>query len=310
MWRGVTWAWLGWVVLVLAGCGGSGEKSNEAPFHQQLEQAKREPNAESRARRLIALARRQVAARDLAGARDALLPAAAAAAEVSDPISRANLLVQLARAQLEAGQDSEARKTLSAAKETAAAIDEAMFRASALADIGQAYAAQNRPGSAAAALEEAQQTLEEVPGDDDSLLRHQRFQTLANIARGYHAAGEPATAETIVQQALKEADELADARQAARGRAVVARALVQMKQADQAQQVFERALEKARQIEDSLQRAYALLEIAVELRGAGRAGEARTALAEAESAGDQVPQKDLRDEIYRRIRDEQAASRR
>lgn len=287
--------------VLCAGCGSSqpstatsGGGSGGPSLYDKIEQARQEPNAESRARKLIVLADQQRRALDRTGANTTFSHAADAAKEVTDPVAKVGVLSFLAKGYARAENKSAAERAAKEAAQVAGTIEAPETKATALTTVASALAAAGDKSGATTALGEAEKLADSLQDPEGRTI------VLCDITEVFHQIEYQVDFERLNTKALETAEGIEDLRK--RSDAIAAVAEMQKRiELPQADQTFELALATARQVEDPTSQAFALTDIADKLLAVKQRDKALAVLQEAEKLADKLQSGSLKTELMDKI---------
>jgi hypothetical protein len=279
---------------VLAGCTDTSKPAGERSFREQIAEAKKEPDAELRAKRLIKIGYQQWKAKDEAGAEETLRIAWEDCDSIADPAAKAGALSLMAEANSRLGDGSAARRAIAEAKQAAAKVEPAESKAQTLARVARAQGDADDP-DAVGTLRSAEELVAKVDDLQGKTL------ALCAVANAYRSIQKPAECDRVLAAALNGAKSSADARKRSLAQAEVAAAQSAFDEATAAK-TFDLALESAGKIDQPYSRVYALGDIAERLSAAGFRAKAHELLNQAEQAAAKVPQADLQMQALQRTR--------
>jgi len=282
--------------LFTAGCGG-GSKSGGKSLFQQYKNALAEPDKESRASKLVAVAKKQRSAGDIAGAETSLADAVKAASEVEAHFGRASSYMEIAEQYGESGVTSKAKKSLREARRAIDQIEKDLTRVSALSELAVCYGLYLKNMEAARSyLGQAERSVAKLEVPADKVIGH-----LA-IASSYHQLKLAEDSQRTIEAARTTAGSIQDTRARCDAITKVATALGQMKEKEKAKAQFDEAIEAADAIDDPVSKAHALAEVGHALSNAGVKDKAEQVLDRARKvAFDQVTDAGLQNEIFEKI---------
>jgi tetratricopeptide (TPR) repeat protein len=282
------------VLMAVGGCGSS--KSGAIPFQEQVAEAQKETDVESRAKALIRIGYQQGKAKDLVGAEDTLRLAEKDCQSITDAAVQATALAMMADAYVSIGNRAAALKALEPALAAAAKIAEPESKARTLARVGQSQGAAKDTTAAAATLKSAEELAAKVDDVQGRVLVY------CAVAGACHKFGQSDQRDRVFGVALEYAKSLDDIKKRSMVMAEVAAKQGELDQRKTAAKTFDLALATTAKIEEPFFRAYAMGDVAERLSKAGFHARAHEVLAQAERVAEKVPQQDMQMQAVQKIR--------
>jgi len=288
----------GGCLALLAGCenGSSGSGGASVSFYQQVEQAKKEPSPEVRARQLTRIGWEQARSGNELDAEDTLSLGAKACGEIEDATARAGAYAYLADVQIKLGNKLPGRNALAKAREAIDKIDVQEFKARSWCKVAKVHHALGEAEEAASALKTAEDLAGKLVDAEGAPDQVAQTLVLDVVALAYQEIGQPAEARRVTSAAAEVAGAIADPRQRSKSLVDVAVTEHTMGEKDAAAATFTAALASARKVDSVYNKVIALADIAENLYGCGDKEQAKQVLAEAESGVKQIPEPDWKDQ--------------
>jgi tetratricopeptide (TPR) repeat protein len=289
------------------GCGSSKQTTGGGSVLQQVADAKRIQDPETRARKLFAIADEQLRVHDSSGAQEALSAADTACQAVTSPATQSRLLAQLAYNYARCKNESSARRALSSARNAADKIklekpSDYRSKVYALTGLAQAYHAIRDSNEAVSVLRSAEQVSAQAQSGEPESLRRLQGESLNSVASIYQAIEKPDHGKRVIGQAAELAKELTKPDDRADLLASIAVTQSELKM-DEANETFELAEKAAGEIKEQHLQGAALVSIAGKLRRAGRADKATVVLDDAEQVAEKVKDRTFREGLQKEIRE-------
>ena len=281
--------------LMIVGCGGlSG--SGGIPFREQVAEAQKQTDAESRVRRLIDIGQQQGTAYDRVGAAETLELARADCEAIADVEVRTDMLTQLARTQAGIGDRAAARQAIESAKATIAGVKQEETKILLLTRVARAQGAVGDYSHGSVTLKLTKALAAEVEDVQGRTLSY------CAIAGAYHAFHQSDDRDRVFDTAIRYVRSVADPKKHCRALAEIAAKQAELNDIGAATDSFNQALAMADEIENPYFRAYVLSEVAERLSNAGFRIKAHRVLARAEIAAEMVPEQDLQLQSIQKVR--------
>lgn len=281
---------------VVAGCGKKEDAS--ARDSAAFERARKITDARRRGDEFLRIARSRQQAGTTGDAADAIAAAVAAARQVEDPYEQCRLLcrgVFLYEAVGYGHETDELVKLAAAEVEGIEDIGQRVEISAQLAEIYKRY--RDKPSVADLYLEDCEKLAGEIEVLED---RVRAFMVTAYYS---HRLGGDEDEERLVMSALTAATEVDDARRQSDLYSELGTRLLRLERVGQSDEAFVIAEEGALAVEDDLSRGYALIDLAVRLKTAGKAGRAKQLLAMSVEIANEQSEGALRRELLDKVRE-------
>jgi tetratricopeptide (TPR) repeat protein len=254
---------LSWLLFGCSGNGGSG--SDGLTLTQQYQAAMAEANPDTRALRLVAVARAQEDAGDASGAEQSLKDALAAASEIADdPYGKASAYADIAEMQGYCGLRGSAKDSVQIARDLQEEIENPKNRVAVLCKVSLTYGLYlEKPNAAKAYMDQAKDLVNNLKDPLD------KVEGMMDLAQACQNMGNAEQADTMVTAAIDAAHAIERPRDRCDTITQVASRLVAMNQQEKAVARFEEAIAATESIETPESRAFALAEIGLAMGQSG-----------------------------------------
>jgi tetratricopeptide (TPR) repeat protein len=285
-------------ILLVVGCGGG---ESEPSLSEQYAAALKVSNPASRATDLIKVAKKQIEAKDRAGADRSLAAAVSAGNSADEPRKQAEILLRVVDAYTELGKETEAEDLLKDIAKMANKIDDPAKRVAVLGDLAVALERNGQKDNAKLNLGAAASAAKTLP---DPI---KRSIALREIAAAYFELGDLESGNALVQTAIETAKSLEGTRAQVDELVALADILQKVKETDKAKELLAEAETLTEQIneEDYDTRGYALLGIAKVKIKIGEKADATKLLGAAEKAAKGISNRTEKERLLKQIREAQ-----
>lgn len=275
---------VGAIVVSTIGCSGGdsgGNKGGEKSLYEQLQAARDNPDAVSKADDMIRIANLYVKSADLQGAKNALNDATEAAEGINAfnfPADRARVHIRLAGAWKAAGKSRECDRAFEEAEDALEKIENAADKTTIFTEIAELQIKLEQPGNAADALKSAEESAEDIEDP------YERVDLLAEVAEVYAKMDKSDEASRVLQVAvtLAESQDTPDKKSAMLA-VVASKQATALDNKDAGLATLGTALELARSIQDNPNlKANRLVDVARGYKEVGQKAKTREILTEAE----------------------------
>lgn len=286
------------LLLWSTGCGGGGDA--QAPtLKEQYEQTLQLP-PEVRGPRLIAIATQQLANNNEIGADKTLEAAEQSAEAVGDPYFRADAYLKIFALRVRTGQAEIYRDLLKEALKAAEKIERVEQKYDTLLQVAEAYARDlDKSSSASLRLADAEALLPQLSED-------QQLGARIRLARTLAVTGDAERSQAMLDESLKQAGELPDARNRIEAWGEAAATLIRLERTDEADPLLSQATAAAGEMEDAEARSHAYLSLARKMMLTSQDARAGSLLRQASSAAEEIGDPTMRSSVM----DEISATRR